>query len=137
MGMAIQALQAPEMPTVRAASSLLVDLLRAAPTDETLMGLVRDQGRNIVHVLVVALVAASRSLLPQYSDVLQQLNKTSTEALHVWLNECLAASVFPAPHVSDTDRAAFVQKVLRCRTKGMKQVVEDFALICRQLQGWV
>ena len=76
------------------------------------------------------------SILPNIAEFLMALNINYPNPTRTWLESILAQEGFPSPHVSMTDKKAFIQSFLGSRQlRKCKEVVKSFSLKCRGLEG--
>uniref|UniRef100_A0A8C5HFE2 Importin-13-like n=1 Tax=Gouania willdenowi TaxID=441366 RepID=A0A8C5HFE2_GOUWI len=82
--------------------------------------------------------ASPRSLTDHFSEVLLSLNRHYPVLLTQWLTETLQTPGFPSAHVSTEQKHTFTQQLLREQTnkRRVKEIVKEFSLLCRGLQGW-
>lgn len=128
----------PETPTVKAACVFFAEFLSRCKDMPTLREVLQDDGRLLTETLLQAVGGASpRSLTEHFAEVLLNLNRHSPALLSQWLKETLQTPGFPSSQVSADQKHAFTQQLLREQTnkRRVKEIVKEFSLLCRGLQG--
>uniref|UniRef100_A0A669CG05 Importin-13 n=1 Tax=Oreochromis niloticus TaxID=8128 RepID=A0A669CG05_ORENI len=77
------------------------------------------------------------SLTEHFSEVLLNLSRHCPALLSQWLKETLQTPGFPCAQVTAEQKHTFSQQLLREQTnkRRVKEIVKEFALLCRGLQG--
>uniref|UniRef100_A0A673BFN4 Importin-13 n=1 Tax=Sphaeramia orbicularis TaxID=375764 RepID=A0A673BFN4_9TELE len=87
--------------------------------------------------LLIIYRGSPRSLTEHFSEVLLSLNRHCPGLLSQWLKETLQTPGFPSNQVSPEQKHTFTQQLLREQTnkRRVKEIVKEFSLLCRGLQG--
>ncbi|XP_028328133.1 importin-13-like isoform X2 [Gouania willdenowi] len=129
----------PETPTVKAASLFFSEFLSRSNDMAFLREVLLSHGKLLTETILQAVGGASpRSLTDHFSEVLLSLNRHYPVLLTQWLTETLQTPGFPSAHVSTEQKHTFTQQLLREQTnkRRVKEIVKEFSLLCRGLQGW-
>ncbi|XP_053739702.1 importin-13-like [Synchiropus splendidus] len=133
----IMSLKFPEAPTVKAAGLFFTQLLPRCK-DGSLSDVLQQSGKILTEAILQAVGGGSpRSLTEHFADVLLSLNRCHPVLLSQWLTETLETPGFPSAHVTPEQKHNFSQQLLREQTnkRHMKELVKEFSLLCRGLQG--
>lgn len=134
----IMSLKFPETPTVKAASQFFVDLLPRCKDIPSLQEVLQTDGKLLTETILQAVGGGSpRSLIEHFAEVLLSLNRHCPHLLSQWLKETLHNPGFPSTQVSTEQKHTFTQQILREQTnkRHVKEIVKEFSLLCRGLQG--
>nr|XP_019966808.1 PREDICTED: importin-13-like [Paralichthys olivaceus] len=134
----ILSLKFPETPTVKAASLFFTELLPRCKDMPCLSEVLQRDGKLLTETILQAVGGDSpRSLTEHFSEVLLSLNRHCPALLSQWLKETLQSPGFPSAQVSTEQKHTFTQQLLREQTnkRRVKEVVKEFSLLCRGLQG--
>ncbi|KAG7227279.1 hypothetical protein INR49_000283 [Caranx melampygus] len=134
----ILSLKFPETPTVKAASLFFTELLPRCKDMPSLGEVLQSDGKLLTETVLQAVGGGSpRSLAEHFSEVLLCLNRHCPALLSQWLKETLQTPGFPSAHVSTEQKLTFSQQLLREQTnkRRVKEIVKEFSLLCRGLQG--
>ncbi|XP_068084761.1 importin-13 [Anabrus simplex] len=131
-------LSIPEVPALKAASSFLVNLISQSRDIPVLLNVVQAGGDVLVHRLLRCVGGdIPRAALDPVSDIFLMLNKKHCDNLGRWMQQAMQEEGFPSQRVSPTQKEHFVKSVLRERAnkRKLQDIVREFSLICRGLQG--
>uniref|UniRef100_A0A3Q4BRB0 Importin-13 n=1 Tax=Mola mola TaxID=94237 RepID=A0A3Q4BRB0_MOLML len=120
------------------APTLQTELLPHCKDTPSLAEVLHSDGRFLTETVLQAVGGGSpRSLTEHFSEVLLSLNRHCPALLSQWLKETLQAPGFPSAQVSAEQKHTFSQQLLREQTnkRRVKEIVKDFSLLCRGLQG--
>ncbi|XP_051258173.1 importin-13-like [Dicentrarchus labrax] len=134
----ILSLKFPETPTVKAAGLFFTELLPRCKDVPSLGDVLQRDGKLLTETILQAVGGGSpRSLTEHFSEVLLSLNRHCPALLSQWLKETLQTPGFPSAHVSTEQKHTFSQQLLREQTnkRRVKEIVKEFSLLCRGLQG--
>ncbi|XP_040910828.1 importin-13-like isoform X2 [Toxotes jaculatrix] len=134
----ILSLKFPETPTVKAASLFFTELLPRCKDMPSLSELLQRDGKLLTETILQAVGGgAPRSLTEHFSEVLLSLNRHCPALLSQWMKETLQTPGFPSAQVSAEQKHTFTQQLLREQTnkRRVKEIVKEFSLLCRGLQG--
>ncbi|XP_033994079.1 importin-13-like [Trematomus bernacchii] len=134
----ILTLKFPETPTVKAAAQFFTELLPRCKDMPSLGEVLQRDGKLLTETILQAVGGeSSRSLTEHFSEVLLSLNRHCPALLAQWLKETLQSPGFPSAHVSSEQKHSFSQQLLREQTnkRRVKEIVKEFSLLCRGLQG--
>ncbi|XP_010780403.1 importin-13 [Notothenia coriiceps] len=134
----ILTLKFPETPTVKAAAQFFTELLPRCKDMPSLGEVLQRDGQLLTETILQAVGGeSSRSLTEHFSEVLLSLNRHCPALLAQWLKESLQSPGFPSAHVSSEQKHSFSQQLLREQTnkRRVKEIVKEFSLLCRGLQG--
>lgn len=134
----ILSLKFPETPTVKAASQFFTEFLSHCKDVPSLSDVLQRDGKLLIETILQAVGGESpRSLTEHFSEVLLNLNRYCPALLSQWLKETLQAPGFPSAQVTAEQKHTFSQQLLREQTnkRRVKEIVKEFALLCRGLQG--
>ncbi|XP_058505458.1 importin-13-like isoform X2 [Solea solea] len=134
----ILSLKFPETPTVKAASLFFTELLPRCKDMPALGEVLQRDGKLLTETILQAVGGSSpRSLTEHFSEVLLSLNRHCPALLSQWLKETLQTPGFPSAQVSAEQKHTFTQQLLREQNnkRHVKEVVKEFSLLCRGLQG--
>uniref|UniRef100_A0A7N8WZ81 Importin-13-like n=1 Tax=Mastacembelus armatus TaxID=205130 RepID=A0A7N8WZ81_9TELE len=134
----ILSLKFPETPTVKAASLFFTELLPRCKDMSSLGEVLQTDGKLLTETILQAVGGESpRSLTEHFSEVLLTLNRHCPALLSQWLKETLQTPGFPSAQVSTEQKQTFSQQLLREQTnkRRVKEIVKEFSLLCRGLQG--
>nr|XP_057923767.1 importin-13-like [Doryrhamphus excisus]XP_057923768.1 importin-13-like [Doryrhamphus excisus] len=134
----ILSLKFPETCTVKAASLFFTELLPRCKDMASLVEVLQGHGKLLTETVLQAVGGGSpRSLTEYFSEVLLSLSRHCPALLSRWLKECLQLPGFPSAHVSPEQKHTFAQQLLREQSnkRRVKEIVKDFSLLCRGLQG--
>ncbi|XP_036939072.1 importin-13-like [Acanthopagrus latus] len=134
----ILSLKFPETPTVKAASLFFTELLPRCKDMPPLGDVLQRDGKLLIETILEAVGGGSpRSLTEHFSEVLLSLNRHCPALLSQWLKETLQTPGFPSAQVSTEQKHTFSQQLLREQTnkRRVKEIVKEFSLLCRGLQG--
>lgn len=134
----ILSLKFPETPTVKAASLFFTELLPRCKDVAALGDVLQRDGKLLTETILQAVGGGSpRSLTEHFSEVLLSLNRHCPALLSQWLKETLQTPGFPSAQVSTEQKHTFSQQLLREQTnkRRVKEIVKEFSLLCRGLQG--
>ncbi|XP_070701930.1 importin-13-like [Pempheris klunzingeri] len=134
----ILSLKFPETPTVKAASLFFTELLPRCKDVPSLGEVLQRDGKLLTEAVLEAVGGGSpRSLTDHFSEVLLSLNRHCPALLSQWLKETLQTPGFPSAQVSSEQKHTFSQQLLREQTnkRHVKEIVKEFSLLCRGLQG--
>ncbi|KAF3699053.1 Importin-13 [Channa argus] len=134
----ILSLKFPETPTVKAASLFFTELLPRCKDMSSLGEVLQSDGKLLTETILQAVGGGSpRNLTEHFSEVLLSLNRHCPALLSQWLKETLQTPGFPSAQVSPEQKRSFSQQLLREQTnkRRIKDIVKDFSLLCRGLQG--
>ncbi|XP_042353255.1 importin-13-like [Plectropomus leopardus] len=134
----ILSLKFPETPTVKAATLFFTEMLPRCK-DMPLFGeVLQRDGKLLTEAILQAVGGESpRSLIDHFSEVLLSLNRHCPALLSQWLKETLQTPGFPSAQVSTEQKHTFSQQLLREQNnkRRIKEIVKEFSLLCRGLQG--
>ncbi|XP_023152722.2 importin-13-like [Amphiprion ocellaris] len=128
----------PETPTVKAASMFFTEFLSRCKDVPSLGDVLQRDGKLLTETILQAVGGGSpRSLTEHFSEVLLSLNRHCPALLSQWLKETLQTPGFPSAQVSTEQKHTFTQQLLREQTnkRRVKEIVKEFSLLCRGLQG--
>uniref|UniRef100_A0A8C2Z3R1 Importin-13 n=1 Tax=Cyclopterus lumpus TaxID=8103 RepID=A0A8C2Z3R1_CYCLU len=134
----ILSLKFPETPTVKAATLFFTELLPRCKDMPSLGEVLHSNGKLLTETILQAVGGESpRSLTEHFSEVLLSLNRHCPALLSQWLKETLQIPGFPSAQVSTEQKHTFRQQLLREQThkRHVKDIVKEFSLLCRGLQG--
>ncbi|XP_034743970.1 importin-13-like isoform X1 [Etheostoma cragini] len=134
----ILSLKFPETPTVKAATLFFTELLPRCKDMPSLGEVLHRDGKLLTETILQAVGGESpRSLTDYFSEVLLSLNRHCPALLSQWLKETLQNPGFPSSQVSTEQKHTFTQQLLREQTnkRRVKEIVKEFSLLCRGLQG--
>ncbi|XP_034558686.1 importin-13-like isoform X2 [Notolabrus celidotus] len=134
----ILSLKFPETPTVKAASLFFTELLPRCKDVPSLGEVLQRDGKLLTETILYAVGGGSpRSLSEHFSEVLLSLNRHCPALLSQWLKETLQSPGFPSNQVSTEQKHTFSQQLLREQSnkRRVKEIVKEFSLLCRGLQG--
>ncbi|XP_075876883.1 importin-13-like [Nelusetta ayraudi] len=134
----ILSLKFPETPTVKAASFFFTELLSRCKDTPALAEVLHLDGNLLTETILQAVGGMSpRSLTEHFSEVLIALNRHCPVLLAQWLEETLQTPGFPSAEVSSEQKHTFSQQLLREQSnkRRVKEIVKEFSLLCRGLQG--
>ncbi|TDH06279.1 hypothetical protein EPR50_G00129050 [Perca flavescens] len=134
----ILSLKFPETPTVKAATLFFTELLPRCKDMPLLGEVLHRDGKLLTETVLQAVGGESpRSLTDHFSEVLLSLNRHCPVLLSQWLKETLQTPGFPSAQVSTEQKHTFSQQLLREQTnkRRVKEIVKEFSLLCRGLQG--
>ncbi|XP_029380431.1 importin-13-like [Echeneis naucrates] len=134
----ILSLKFPETPTVKAASLFFTELLPRSKDVPSLGEVLQNDGKLLTETILQAVGGGSpRSLAEHFSEVLLSLNRHCPALLSQWLKETLQTPGFPSAQVSSEQKHTFSQQLLREQSnkRRVKEIVKEFSLLCRGLQG--
>uniref|UniRef100_A0A665V5P9 Importin-13 n=1 Tax=Echeneis naucrates TaxID=173247 RepID=A0A665V5P9_ECHNA len=138
----ILSLKFPETPTVKAASLFFTELLPRSKDVPSLGENFDCEGRMKTRWTTEEYPPAvgggsPRSLAEHFSEVLLSLNRHCPALLSQWLKETLQTPGFPSAQVSSEQKHTFSQQLLREQSnkRRVKEIVKEFSLLCRGLQG--
>ncbi|KAL7386326.1 hypothetical protein ABVT39_006759 [Epinephelus coioides] len=134
----ILSLKFPETPTVKAAIVFFTELLPRCKDMPLLGEVLQRDGKILTETILQAVGGESpRSLAEHFSEVLLSLNRHCPALLSQWLKETLQTPGFPSAQVSAEQKHTFSQQILREQTnkRRVKEIVKEFSLLCRGLQG--
>uniref|UniRef100_UPI0037E7FC97 importin-13-like n=1 Tax=Semicossyphus pulcher TaxID=241346 RepID=UPI0037E7FC97 len=134
----ILSLKFPETPTVKAASLFFTELLPRCKDVPSLGEVLQRDGKLLTETILHAVGGGSpRSLTEHFSEVLLSLNRHCPALLSQWLKETLQSPGFPSAQVTTEQKHTFSQQLLREQTnkRHVKEIVKEFSLLCRGLQG--
>ncbi|KAG5892535.1 hypothetical protein JTB14_011124 [Gonioctena quinquepunctata] len=132
--LAILCLIVPEIPTLRAISTFLVQFI-AQSRETSQADVVQTFGEGLVLRILMNLgTTAPRSSVDIFSDILLALNKKYCDNLNRWLNCLLSQHGFPSPRISSQQKEIFIKSVLREKSNNKRKLCDavlEFTLICR------
>ncbi|XP_054480032.1 importin-13-like [Anoplopoma fimbria] len=134
----ILSLKFPETPTVKAATLFFTELLPRCKDMPSLSEVLQRDGKLLTETILQAVGGEShRSLTEHFAEVLLSLNRHCPALLSQWLKETLQTPGFPSAQVSLEQKNTFRQQLLREQTnkRRVKDIVKEFSLLCRGLQG--
>ncbi|XP_045908496.1 importin-13-like [Micropterus dolomieu] len=134
----ILSLKFPETPTVKAASLFFTELLPRCKDMPLLGDVLQRDGKLLTETVLQAVGGGSpRSLTEHFSEVLLSLNRHCPALLSQWLEETLQTPGFPSAQVSTEEKQTFRLQLLSEQTnkRRVKDIVKEFSLLCRGLQG--
>ncbi|XP_069020785.1 importin-13-like [Embiotoca jacksoni] len=134
----ILSIKFPETPTVKAASLFFTEFLSRCKDMPSLSDVLQRDGKLLTETILQAVGGGSpRSLTEPFSEVLLNLNRHCPALLSQWLKETLQTPGFPSAQVSAEQKLTFSQQLLREQTnkRCVKDIVKEFSLLCRGLQG--
>ncbi|KAF7659035.1 hypothetical protein LDENG_00004140 [Lucifuga dentata] len=134
----ILSLKFPETPTIKSASMFFTELLPHCKDMSSVGEVLQSDGKLLTETILQAVGGGSpRSLTEHFSDVLLSLNRHCPALFTQWLKETLQTPGFPSAHVSTEQKDTFTQQLLREQTnkRHVKEIVKEFSLLCRGLQG--
>ncbi|KAF2883130.1 hypothetical protein ILUMI_23047 [Ignelater luminosus] len=123
----------PEVPTIKACTSFLVNFITAS-RENGQVGVVQKCGENLVNRILLSLGGtAPRSAADVLSEILLVLNKKYCNNLARWLNTQLILEGFPSPLITQQQKEHFIKLVLRekANKRRLSECVTEFSLICR------
>ena len=130
----------PEAPTIKSASNFLITYINfsSSPRFTLAKEMIEFLGRDItVQSLMCIGGVAPRHTTDHFAEIILALNKNFVTLLSCWLNELFLKEGFPTVNASSTAKEQFRKGVLREKSskRKMKELVKDFSLVCRGLQG--
>ncbi|XP_061549556.1 importin-13-like [Phycodurus eques] len=134
----ILSLQCPETSTVKAASVFFTELSPRCKDAPSLGEVLQRDGKLLTETILQAVGGGSpRSLTDFFSEVLLSLSRHFPVLLSQWLTEGLRSPGFPSAHVSAEQKHNFTEQLLgeQSNKRGVREMVKEFSLICRGLQG--
>lgn len=134
----IMSLKFPEAPTVKAASQFFTELLNREKDMPQLHEVLQIDGKLLTETILEAVGGGGpRSLTEHFAEVLLSLNRHCPALLSQWLKDTLQAPGFPSSHVSSEQKQSFTQQLLREQNnkRRIKEIVKEFSLLCRGMQG--
>uniref|UniRef100_A0A7N6BE53 Importin-13 n=1 Tax=Anabas testudineus TaxID=64144 RepID=A0A7N6BE53_ANATE len=134
----VLSLKFPETPTVKAASLFFTELLPRCKDMPSLGEVLQRDGKLLTETILQAVGGGSpRNLTEHFSDVLLSLNRHCPALLSQWMKETLQTPGFPSTQVSTEQKHTFIQQLVREQTnkRRVKDIVKEFSLLCRGLQG--
>ncbi|XP_073348043.1 importin-13-like [Pagrus major] len=134
----VLSLKFPETPTVKATCLFFTELLPRCKDMPSLGDVLQRDGKLLIETILEAVGGGSpRSLTEHFSEVLLSLNRHCPALLSQWLKETLQTPGFPSAQVSTEQKHTFSQQLLREQTnkRRVKEIVKEFSLLCRGLQG--
>nr|XP_061795471.1 importin-13-like [Nerophis lumbriciformis] len=134
----ILSLKFPETSTVKAASLFFTELIPRCKDVPSLAEVLQRDGKLLTETVLQAVGGGSpHSLMDYFSEVLLSLSRNCLVELSQWLKEILQSPGFPSVHVSTEHKHNFTEQLLREQSnkRGVKEMVKDFSLLCRGLQG--
>uniref|UniRef100_A0A8C4FED6 Importin-13 n=1 Tax=Dicentrarchus labrax TaxID=13489 RepID=A0A8C4FED6_DICLA len=131
----ILSLKFPETPTVKAAGLFFTELLPRCKDVPSLGDVLQRDGKLLTETILQCI--CPEILTEHFSEVLLSLNRHCPALLSQWLKETLQTPGFPSAHVSTEQKHTFSQQLLREQTnkRRVKEIVKEFSLLCRGLQG--
>ncbi|XP_054276108.1 importin-13 [Macrosteles quadrilineatus] len=135
---AIAVLGQPELPTVKAASVFLTNLIGLSREQPKLLTAVQSTGEQLVHRILRNIGGESpRGCIDPLADLLLILNKKYCDNLSRWLYQTISINGFPSPKASVDNKQHFVKSVLkeRANKRKVQEIIQEFSLICRGLVG--
>ncbi|KAM9845378.1 importin-13-like [Aulostomus maculatus] len=134
----IVSLKFPETPTVKAAGIFFTELLPRCKDITVLSDVLERDGKLLTETILQAIGGmSSHGVMDHFSEVLLILNRHYPVMLSQWLKETLQTPGFPSAQISSKQKRNFSQQLLREQTSKshMKEIVMEFSLLCRGLQG--
>ncbi|KAM4604833.1 importin-13-like [Polymixia lowei] len=134
----ILSLKFPETPTVKSASLFFTEMLPRCKDMSPVGEVLQRDGMLLVETILQAVGGGSpRSLTEHFSEVLFSLNRHCPALLSQWMKETLQTPGFPSAQVSMEQKDTFSQQLLREQSnkRHVKDIVKEFSLQCRGLQG--
>ncbi|XP_061652611.1 importin-13-like isoform X2 [Phyllopteryx taeniolatus] len=134
----ILSLQFPETATVKAASVFFTEFLPRCEDAPSLGEALQRDGKLLTETILQAVGGGSpRGVTDFFSEVLLSLSRHFPVPLSRWLSESLRSPGFPSAHVSAEQKHNFAEQLLgeQSNKRGVKEMVKEFSLICRGLQG--
>ncbi|KAK7944786.1 hypothetical protein WMY93_000514 [Mugilogobius chulae] len=134
----ILSLKFPETPTVKAASQFFTELLNRFKDMPQLHEVLEIDGKILTETILEGVGGGGpRSLCDHFAEVLLSLNRHCPSLLSQWLKDTLQVPGFPSAHVSTEQKHTFTQQLLREHNnkRHVKEIVKEFSLLCRGLQG--
>lgn len=128
----------PEAPTIKSASNFLITYINFSSCFSSAKEMVEYVGRDIiVQSLLCIGGVAPRHTIDHFAEIILALNKNFVSLLASWLGEVITKEGFPTVNASLTQKEHFKKAVLREKAskRRMKEIVKDFSLACRGLQG--
>ena len=128
----------PEAPTIKATSNFLITYINFSSCFSTAKEMVEYVGRDIIIQSLLCIGGvAPRHTIDHFAEIILALNKNFVTLLSSWLNEVFTKDGFPTVNASSTQKEHFRRAVLREKAskRRMKEIVKDFSLACRGLQG--
>lgn len=127
-----------ETPTVKSTCTFLVTYINHSSVYESGKQLLVSFGQELLcQVLVCIGSTAPRHLTDYYAEVVLALNKNDVTQLAIWLKEVFSKENFPTKYPTVAQKEQFQKAILRGKMSksSTKEIVKDFALVCRGLQG--
>ncbi|KAM9323301.1 LOW QUALITY PROTEIN: importin-13-like [Pholidichthys leucotaenia] len=134
----ILSLKFPETPTVRGATLFFSEFLSRCKDVPPLGDVLKSDGKLLTETVLQAVGGGSpHSLSEHFSEVLLSLSRHCPALLSQWLKETLQLPEFPSAQASPEQKHTFSQQLLREQTnkRRVKEIVKEFSLLCRGLQG--
>lgn len=128
----------PEPPTVKATCLLFTELISHYEDLPTVRGVLQEDGKLLLQTLLEAIGGQSpHSLAELLAEVLFSVSRNCPSVLSLWLRDALLPSGFPSSHLTAEHKEQFCQQILREQVskQRMKDIVKEFALLSRGLQG--
>ncbi|XP_051943628.1 importin-13-like isoform X1 [Hippocampus zosterae] len=134
----ILSLKFPETSTVKAASFFFTELLSRCQDVSCLVEVLQRDGKLLTETILQAVGGGSpRSLMDHFAEVLLSLSRHCPVLLSQWLQELLQSPGFPSAQISAEQKHNFTEQLLREQSnkRRVKEMVKEFSLLCRGLQG--
>uniref|UniRef100_A0A3Q4MFG7 Importin-13 n=1 Tax=Neolamprologus brichardi TaxID=32507 RepID=A0A3Q4MFG7_NEOBR len=134
----ILSLKFPETPTVKAASQFFTEFLSRCKDMPSFGDVLQRDGKLLTETVLQAVGGESPSSLTEhFSEVLLNLSRHCPALLSQWLKETLQTPGFPCAQLTAEQKHTFSQQLLREQTnkRRVKEIVKEFALLCRGPQG--
>uniref|UniRef100_A0A3Q2YME3 Importin-13 n=1 Tax=Hippocampus comes TaxID=109280 RepID=A0A3Q2YME3_HIPCM len=133
----ILSLKFPETSTVKAASFFFTELLSRCQDVSSLGEVLQRDGKLLTETILQAVGGGSpRSLMDYFAEVLLSLSTHCPVLLSQWLQELLQSPGFPSAQISAEQKHNFTEQLLEQSNKRhVKEMVKEFSLLCRGLQG--
>ncbi|XP_016382156.1 importin-13 [Sinocyclocheilus rhinocerous] len=128
----------PEAPTLKATCLLFTELISHCEQIPAVREVLQEDGKLLLQTLLEAIGGQSpRSLAEHFAEVLFSASRNCPSMLSVWLREALLPPGFPSSHLTTEHKEHFCQQILREQVskRRMKDIVKEFALLSRGLQG--
>ncbi|XP_062849908.1 importin-13 isoform X2 [Trichomycterus rosablanca] len=134
----ILAFKFPETPTLKSTCLLFIELLSHCEDVPAIREVLQEDGLLLLQtILEVCSIQTSRTLLEYLADILFSISLHCPGLLAARLRDALQTDAFPCSLVSPEHKENFCQQILReqVNKRTMRNIVKEFSLLCRGLQG--
>ena len=134
----IYLLQCPETPTIKTACHFLSTIITNPQLKEGQPSVISLMGQQLVTVIMSCIGgAAPRHTMDHFAELILVVNHYYVSQLNTWVANVFQIENFPSTSVTPQQKEQFQRAILREKVnkRRMKDIVNDFAIICRGLKG--